>query len=265
MTSECTEYGARIAGAFVGDLTREQQEALEHHLESCAPCRAEHERLAQTLLRLQAVDDEPVPRHFFIDPPERIGNPWQLFRQMIPRWQAATAGAAAVFLLAVILAAAGFHVRADNGSWEAGFAFGKAVAPVDTEALKAEILGAFDQRQREAATAIIRQLRAEIAASSSAMSQEQKVEFSRALDRVDAIVSGRISLAASDIRGETRRSLVEMYRTLVLQQDQGLVAVNARIDGMAGRMDEKARQTDSILETLLDLTELRIRQSGEQK
>ena len=51
---------------------------------------------------MKAVDNEPVPRHFFVYPEERNLNPWALFRLLKPRWQAITAAVAGLFILASI-------------------------------------------------------------------------------------------------------------------------------------------------------------------
>ena len=88
MKPECSEYQAKIGRFLLGDLTQKEQEALETHLVACPQCQSEQESYTRTLNLVQSVDNEPVPRHFFIQPEERALNLWELFRMLKPRWQA---------------------------------------------------------------------------------------------------------------------------------------------------------------------------------
>lgn len=265
MISECSEQSHRIPASFVGDLSEDEQQKLSRHLASCPACRMEHERYAETLLLLRSAEDEAVPRHFFVYPPEPAQNPWQLFRQLLPRWQVATSGVALLILMTGILALSGFQVHADTGAWTVGFARWTSQPSLDIAALKAEILQAAAEKQRQADAALIQMVRSEIANSGADLSQQQQIRLAAVLTALESRFNDRLAVTAEDIRGTTQKSLADLHRSLSLQHEQGLEAVNTRVDGLAGYFEERSRQTDSILETLLDVVELRVRQTGDQK
>ena len=70
------------------ELAGEERKDLEAHLTQCSQCRSEQQAYQQTLRQLAFVENEDVPRHFFIYPEEKALSPWNLFRRMSPGWQA---------------------------------------------------------------------------------------------------------------------------------------------------------------------------------
>lgn len=265
MTSECSRYEQHIPRSFVGDLSPEEQQALDLHLAGCAGCRAEQERYAETVRILGTADDVPVPRHFFVYPQERSASPWQLFRQMTPRWQAAAAVFATLVVLLGVSAISGTTVRADRGAWTLSFGRGADAPALDVDALKAEILQAAEQRNRETALVWIQNLRTEIAGSRNELTQQQQVQLVAELSMLESRLSSRIAATADDIRTSTQKSDAELYQAVSLQRSQDMNAWNARVDAVTQSAEGHARETDAILETLLQVAELRIRQIGEQK
>jgi len=265
MTSECSKYEQHIPRSFVGDLSPGEQQALDRHLAACTGCRAEQERYAETMRLLGTADDVPVPRHFFVYPQERSANPWQLFRQLTPRWQAAAAVFAALLVLLSVPAISGITVRADRGAWTLSFG-PRADAPgIDVAALKAEILQAAEERNREAAISWIQNLRAEIAGSRNELTQQQQIQLMATLTTLESRLTSRIATAAEDVKASSQKSDADLYKAVSLQRSQDLHDLNARVDAVAESADSHARETDAILETLLQVAELRIRQIGEQK
>jgi hypothetical protein len=265
MTSECSKFEHHIPRALVGDLTAEDQQALDLHLAACTGCRAEQERYAETLRVLESAEDVPAPRHFFVYPEERTANPWQLFRQLMPRWQAASTVFAALVVLLGVFSISGFTVRADRAAWTLSFGRANESPALDVAALKAEILQVAEDRTREAALGWIQNLRSELAGSRSELTQQQQVQLVAALSTLESRLDSRIAATADDIRSSTQKSQADLYQAVSLQRSQDLNALNARMDNAAENAESRARQTDAILEMLLQVAELRIRQTGEQK
>jgi hypothetical protein len=262
MTSECKEHQDRIPRSFVGDLSPQEQLLLDHHLAACAPCRGEKERYAETLRLLQSAGDEPVPRHFFVYPEERRATLWQLFRQLTPRWQAAAFATGALLAVLGIATIAGMQIRSDHGTWAVSFGT-SAQRGVDPAALKADILRTAEERNREATMVWIRELRSEIGARTN-LTQQQQVEMLAALATVENRLNNRIAATAEDIRGGVTRSNAGLYQVLTVQREQDLNRINSRVDRVVEANETKSRQTDEILETLLQIVS-NLRQPGEQK
>jgi predicted anti-sigma-YlaC factor YlaD len=265
MISECGRFEQLIPRSCAGDLTPEEQQALEQHLTACPMCRREQERYAATLNLLQSADDEPVPRHFFVYPEERLDNLWQLFRRLTLQWQVATAGVASLVLLLGVISFAGLQIRAGQGSWTISFGRGSAGAEIDVAAMKTDILQAADERSRAFTLTRIRDLRSEIADVQSGLTNEQQSRLVAALTTLESRLSNRISATADDFRTATQKASADLYQTISLQRSQDLTAINARFNSAAENDDQKARQTDAILDTLLQVAELSIKQPGGQK
>ena len=265
MTSECSKYEQHIPRSFVGDLSPEDQQALDLHLAACTGCRAEQERYAEILRILESADDVPVPRHFFVYPEERVANPWRLFRQLMPRWQAAAVVFAALVVLLGVFSISGITVQADRGTWTLSFGRADIARSLDVAALKAEILQLAEERNREATLGWIQNLRSELAGSRNELTQQQQVQLVAALSTLESRLDSRIAATADDIRSSTQKSQADLYQTVSLQRSQDLNALNTRMDNAAENAESRARQTDAILEMLLQVAEQRIRQTGEQK
>jgi hypothetical protein len=265
MTSECRAVQALIQRSFVGDLNPEEQRGLDCHLASCQLCRQEQEQYAETLSLLQSAGDEPVPRHFFVYPTERPANPWHLFRQMMPRWQAATAGVATLFVLLSVVGITGFQVRADRGAWAVSFGRSVAGSEIDINALKADILRAAEERNRGFLISNIQNLRSEIARTQSDLTHQQQGLLLASLDRMETRVNNRISLTAEDLKAGNQKSALDVYQAVSLQHEQDVNATNARLDKVVDTFESRSRQTDSILETLLQIANLNLKQPGDQK
>jgi anti-sigma factor RsiW len=239
MKPECSEYQAKIGRFLLGDLTQKEREAIEEHLASCPQCQSEQESYTRTLNLVQSVDNEPVPRHFFIQPEERALNLWELFRMLKPRWQAITAG---LFLLAGIGGVMGFT----RGS-------------IDATALKRDFLKAAEEQNRRTAESFLQEVRAEIAQSHTDLTQQQKAELTAALDRVDSRMAGRLKLAEGSARDEARKMAADVYQTISRQRVQDLNLINLRFDGIEASSTLETRQTDAILNTLLQVAELKLK------
>lgn len=265
MTSECSKHQERIPRSCVGDLTAEEQQALNSHLAACPPCREEHDRYAETLRLLLSAGDEPIPRHFFVYPNEHVSNPWQLFRQLVPRWQAVTAGIAGLFVFLGIATVSGLQIRSDHGAWAMTFGRGSAPAGIDVAALRADILRTADENNRAAAIGWIQDLRSEMANSRSDLTQQQQYQLTTALTGLENRVNNRVTATADELRAGSQKSFVDLYQVVSSQREQDLNDVNTRLDKVVENNESRARQTDAILDTLLQIANLNLKQPGDQK
>jgi hypothetical protein len=241
MIPECNEYQAKIGRFLLGDLTQKEQEALERHLAACPQCQSEQESYARTLNLMQSVDNEPVPRHFFIQPQDRALNPWELFRMLKPRWQAITVVFAGLFLLAAVGGVVGFT----RGS-------------IDVTALKTDFLKAAEEQDRRTAESFLQEVRTEISLARTDLTQQQKAELTAALDRMDSRMTGRLKLAEGSVRDDAQKMAVDVYRTVTQQRALDLNLINLRFDGIEASSTLETRQNNAILNTLLQVAELKL-------
>ena len=265
MTMQCSDYQQRVPRSLLGDLSADEQQALDLHLAACPSCRQERDSYAETLRLMRSAEDEPVPRHFFVYPQERATGPWQLFRAMSFRWQALAAGAAACFVLLGVLSVAGVRVQADSNAWILSFGRSDTTAGSDVAALKAEMLRAAEERDRELAREWIRGLQSEMEQFRSELTSQQQTQLAAAMTSLEERFNSRITLTAGDLRGATQKSIVDLYRAVSQQHGQDFATINARLDSAVERSETRANQTDAILDTLLQIANQNIKQNGDQK
>jgi len=261
MTLECGEYQKLIPGFLLGGLTAEQESALEQHLGSCARCRSEQDRYAQTLRMLESADDEAVPRHFFVYAEGEMSNPGHLFRRMAPLWQAVTGAVAAVLFLTSVAAILQLQVRSDRIGWAIGFGGSGAGAA----SFKEDLLNAAEKRNRDANLAWGREVEAEMERSRAKLAQQQRAELAAALARLDSRLTNRMTQTAGYLRTDTQKLVVDVCQKLAQQRAQDLGLINARFESANENDTLKARQTEAILDTLLQVAEMKLREGGEQR
>ena len=242
MKPECSEFQKNIARSFSGDLTAEEKRSLEDHLTTCPDCQSEQESYVRTLQLMKAADDEPVPRHFFVHPEERNLSPWALFRLMKPHWQAITAAVAGLFIFASIGGVMSF-TRSE----------------IDVAALERDILKTAEQKNQEARTNWLQEVQAEIARSRTDLTQQQKTELAAALTRLDSRMTGRLTAAEGRMRDDTKQLAVNLYRTVAQDRARDLSLISLRFNRIETRNAIETRQTDAILDTLLQAEELRLK------
>jgi len=256
MKSECSEYQKRIAAFASGDLDEVEKQSLDAHLAVCPHCRSEREAYARTVQRLAATADEEIPHHFFVYPEPQSMNLWQLLSRMPLRWQAAAAGLAAIVLFVGVAAISRLQIRSDASGWAVSFGG----SSVDMAALSKNILEAAERKQQETALALVRDIRSEIERSNTNLTQQQQIRLTKALERLDSRLSGRISSTEDQVREDTQILVSELYRTLARQRAQDLELIDLRIDSTEVTNAIKAQQTDEILGTLLQVADASFRQ-----
>ena len=266
MNSECPRYRSQIPEALLGDLDSESQQVLSRHLAECPACATEQALYAETFRQMRLAGDVEVPRHFFVYPQEVRENPWHLFRRLGFAWQGALATAAALLVLLAAVAVARVQIRTEGSAIIIGFGKLPVVqAPVPdmsklyTASLEADILRVVEERSRKDNLELLRVLRAEIARSDRAISDRQRALLQTALLNLEERLGGRITETAATMQQATNRSLEEFYQTVSLQRESDMTRINNRISRIAVSGEAKSNQTDAILETLLQVAELRLK------
>jgi hypothetical protein len=269
MTSGCDLFRELIPRSLLGDIGPAERQALDTHLSECPACRMESEAYGGTLSALQSLEDAAIPRHFFVYPAERRIHPWQLFRSMTPTWQVASAVAATVALVVVGAAASRLQVQFSQGILYAGF--GKLPAleveaqpasEPDTAAMEARIARAVLDRTQADDREWVRNLRVEMLSRRSDLSAAQRAILETALNGLEARFSSRISAAVQSLQDTASLSQSELYRTVSLERQRDLAVLNERLDQLAINDERRTNQTDAILETLLQVADLRLSDSS---
>ncbi len=264
MTTECSRFRDQIPKAMLGDIGAGEADALASHLAQCGPCRAEQDLYSATFSHLKAASDVSVPRHFFVYEEKGAGNPWQLFRHLRFAWQGALVTALVAVAFLGVAASTRLQIRAGDGALTIGF--GPLSSPgeipakptVDTAALEATILNAVKEKTRQDGLELLKTVRAEIAQSNGALGRQQRKQLELALSRVETRMGTNLSLAMNDVQARNDRSMAEMYQAISAQHQRDLNALGTRIDRLAVNGAIKSNQTDAILETLLQVAELRM-------
>jgi hypothetical protein len=259
MKSKCSEYQKKIAESFLGDLSEADRQALEEHLKACSNCRSEQAGYAETLELLKSAGDEAVPRHFFLHEEEQVPNPWQLFCRMKPTLRATTAAVMALLLLVCVAGVSRLQIRPGSSGWALSF------GGTDIEALKADILKAAEEQNRGFLNTRIQEMSAEIEQSSAAAERQHREYVAAELSRLGSKLGKRVELVEGSMKTDTQDMVFDVYQTVSRQRAQDLGIMNLRFDAIEANNAIKARQTSDILGTLLQVAELRLGETGEQK
>jgi hypothetical protein len=211
----------------------------------------EKESFTQTVRLLASAEDEPAPRHFFINPDPHPASPWRFFMQMPFPWRTAFAG---VFVLAILLSGAAlskFHVRVDSEGWSMGVGRGD----VDTAALREEFLQAAAEDGQKNQRQLLEEIRSEIARIQADEDRRAR-EMEEILIRLDSRIDGRVERSEEQIRQDTQIMVAVLYRELARQWEQDVDAINFRLNVAELRDYLKARDTEEILGTLLQIANM---------
>lgn len=260
MSHPCEEFRRQLPRALVGDLAESERQALDKHLAECRGCRDENDRYRNTLLALHSMTDVSPPRHFFVYPQAAEHHPWHLFRRLSTVWQTAVAVAAALLTVFFLAALARLEVRIENGVLYAGFggriAAGKTAVPGDRP--DTALLQALEERAHAADREWVRILREEMVRSIGAQSDEERRLLHGALLEMEKRVDARIALTARSIREESAAAQQRLYRVVSLDRQRDSAFLNERLDRLAASSELKAGETDTILETLLWLADVKL-------
>jgi plasmid stability protein len=264
MNDTCELFRKNISRALLKDLPSQELDRLNEHLAVCAECASEQELYRHALGEMRQVEDLPVPRHFFVYPEERGLSLWQAYRglQAAYRW-----GTAAAFGLLLILAGFSvFPVRLEKSDGRLSISIGRPLASplivppaaqVDVAALRQPLLAALEQRIREERQEWGKQLHAVIARSGRQFSQPQREILQAAMISLEERMDQKISAAGTVLEAKSNQNLQDLYKTLQVQREQDLVGIHRDLNQLVQVGTQKTRQTDAILETLIQVAELR--------
>jgi anti-sigma-K factor RskA len=147
------------------------------------------------------------------------------------------------------------HIRSDAGGW--AISFGR--SDFDAAAFKQDILTAAEKRNQESRIALIREMRSEIERSQTNLTQQQQVQLTATLARLDSRITGRIATSEGRVKDDTQKLVSDLYRVIAQQRAQDLEAINLRLDSTDANNAIKTRQTNEILGTLLQVADLKLR------
>lgn len=264
MSKQCRDFQELIPKALLGDIPPEDQRELDDHLSVCAPCARERDLFADTFQQLTTAGDHEIPRHFFVYPEE---NKSFLARTIQPHswaWMGALAAAVSVGLLAVLIAM-NVEVRAEHGV--VTVRLGKpqilvqpATAPVlDVDALKASLDRRIVERSKKDMSEILQTMRAELSRSEYSRGRRERALLQAALTDLEARFSSRILMATATLENNAQRSLANLYTLTEERRQQDLTFLTERLNRIAVTGEIKSNQTDAILDTLLQVAELRLK------
>jgi hypothetical protein len=266
MEAECSAYRSLIPRSMMGDLHIKDQQSLDMHLAECGSCRLEHSQYVETFRQMHLCGDLPVPKHFFVYSGERSENPWSAFRRMSFAWQGAISATVLLFFIFAAAAAMRLNLRVGTGDWILGF--GDAVpaqtvlvpAPViDTVALEARVLSIVEDRNRREKLESLRALRAEIAKSNRAATEVQRRVLQAAFTDMEARLGAEILETRRSLEDRSDRSLAGLYQIISSERARDIAAVDTSLSRLAANGEKRNDQTDAILETLLQVAELKLK------
>jgi hypothetical protein len=263
VSEDCAGYRNRIPEWVLGDLAPEAAREFEGHVGGCAACSLERAAFEKTLGRMRRLEDEDPPRHFFAYPAERRLAPWRAFASVAPAWQALFAAVMLLMIAGGGMALARLNLRLDGGALTLSFgplAERPAPAAVDLTALEARILKTVMEKNRIEATEWVNSLRGEISRAQARLTARERASLLQALEAVDVRMNTRLQQAAVSLQDRNDRSIAGVYEAVSLERERLEAAVDARLSRLASSTESRNNQTDSILESLLQVAELRTRQ-----
>jgi hypothetical protein len=263
MTKPCDDFRQQIAKDLLDDLSPQDRDALENHLAKCPACALEKELMTATVRQLRSPLDVSVPRHFFVYPEARQFTPWRMFRQMSFTWRFATAAVALLLMAGAGLMIARLQIRAQDGVYSVSFgkmpmdrsATPPAVANVD--ALKQELLTAVEEKLRTERLQWVELVQSELKQSTTRLNQQQRQLFRTALEDLETRLNSRMDLAQTVLEKQNDQAFLTVYDAFQSQREQDLTRIYTGLTQMVARGAIKERQTDAILNTLLEVAELK--------
>lgn len=263
--SNCDDFQKQVSRAVLGDISSEEQESLELHLRDCALCRREWDRTVDVVSRLRLATDVAVPRHFFVHTEEGTRTAWNLLRAPAMAWKLGFAALLLGIALPALFAAANFHARIDHGAYVLSFGRQIDLKPqgstplVDVRPLKAELLRVLDERLRQERLHWIQAIKTEQSRSAPALSRRQQAELARVLASLEQRVNERIVTTSAALQTRWDKSLSDTYDSVQVQRQRDVMLALQRLDQLRKQEEVKASETDAILETLLQVAEVRLR------
>jgi hypothetical protein len=265
MLMQCEDHRKQILKLVLGDISPEEHESLKVHLVECPSCSQERDVALDTVQQLRSATDVSVPRHFFVYPEETGFSPWSLFQNLSLAWKAAVITMVLATGGLSGLAMANFYGQAEGGRFT--ISFGKPLEPkvvrtsptVNIEGLKAELLRVLEERSQEEHQLWVQDMRQELARSKLVLTRKQRKLVDSALAGLETRFNHQISTRELALQTGWKQSMTDLYQTIQTQRRQDLVLTKNRLDRLAVQGEMRSTQTDAILETLLQVAEMRMK------
>jgi hypothetical protein len=264
MTTACDHFRQQIGKALVDDLGAEERQVLEAHLAECPACRLDQELYTTTVRQLRSTADVPVPRHFFVYPETSELTPWRLFQQLNFTWRLVIVAVTIWLVVGAGILVSNVQFKSENGTYS--LSFGKPLLPhpatmaggKDTEALKHELLVVMEERLQRERLEFIHLVQAELKQSTTLSSQQQRQLLRAALESMETRFNNQLTSAGKALEARNDRALLSLIGAWQTQRERDLVRINASFDQMIAQGQLKERQTDNILNTLIQVAELKM-------
>jgi hypothetical protein len=180
-------------------------------------------------------------------------------------WQGAVAAVAFCAVALSVAAIMHLQVRTAQGAFFIGFgalpetpAVTAPAPALDPALLEARILRTVEEKNRVQAAEWIRTLRTEISSSNRALTRQQRAFLETALSSLESRVSDNIAASTAAVEARADKTVAGIYDAIATQRERDLTAIETRLNRLAVSGELKSSQTDAILETLLEVAELRM-------
>ncbi|UCF36082.1 MAG: zf-HC2 domain-containing protein [Acidobacteriota bacterium] len=256
MSRECDRFIELIKDELAGELDQAEASRLEEHLTSCGSCRNEKAVLEKLLLHMRAVEEEPVPRHFFVYE-ERKASIWESLKALLFGWNLAAAGSvAAAMILAVLLLS---QVTLTYGEGTFAVSFGgrleKQATEADLKQLREELLGSFRQIAQEENASVLESLRSEWRTSLVKFGEESQVQLEQRVGAMEQQVGLTIDRRNARLQRQMESTIGNLGNLLIAQHESDMRTVRQQLNQSANFNRIQANQTDAIVATLVQLAD----------
>jgi hypothetical protein len=260
----CETIQQQIPQALLNDLPAQEKERLKSHLAECPDCRREAELYRQTISQLNPELNGPVPKHFFVTVPELDSRwkPWLSLGFMRNRWVLA-----AVSLLLTITGLVLAKTRVEINPGGVVVAFGQNrpatgetnyIQQSDLQKLRQELTHWLDQKSAAERQEFVRLLKSELVQGKQTLSPAQEKWVLASLGKVENRLNQQILTTGTLLQAHNEQVVARLSDSLTKQRDQDLSLIDASFRSLARRDAMKNEQTDAILDTLIQVAELKM-------
>ena len=264
MTKVCDHFRLQLAKALLDDLVAEERQALQDHLAECPACSLDQELYATTVRQLRSTADVPVPRHFFVYPETSQLTPWRLFQQLSFAWRAMVVAVTLWLAVAAGILVSNTHFKSENGSYS--LSFGEPLLPrpartiteKDTEVLKHELLAAMEEKLHCERREFTRLVQTELKQSTTLISRQQRELLRVALESMETRFNSQLTTAGKTLEARNDQALLSLIGAWQAQREHDLARINVSFEHIQAQGQLKERQTDNILNTLIQVAQLKL-------
>lgn len=253
----CHQYRDWSERLEAGEIDDRIPRSLLDHLAVCTACQSEKAEMENTLELLGSLEEVEPPRHFFVYQERERGKQWRSWWKalLVPQVVATVSSLALLLTLGVLVS--GLQVRSEGASLTLGFgnlpALAKPHLERDPELLRADFRAILAQEMEARDRQVLEQVRSEISSFSNELSESQQQRLESVVasleDRLDENLQERDHVLSESLRTVA----IEIYQTLLDQQQTGLQNLNARLQRVEAAGHIQGTQTEALMATVLEL------------